>query len=845
MNYRRPLFWLAVVCVLAELIAAPEAGRFLRCAAVVFLLCFFAISLRQKRLTLLSSILLLLCCGFFSLHFRYVRRDLLAARSRIAAFSELQTKLEGTVTEYHYANEQSRIRLKDARLSSAFGSLESLPADAPDALRARYQQPVGDVMIYLSAPVSVYPGQVAAAYGEMAPLASPANEGEFDYPLYAAGLGLCGSMYGERLEITGGEALPYQVLIQNVREKIQHILEMLAPPKDAGVLQAMLLGDKSALDEELQTLYQDNGIAHILAVSGLHLSILGMGFYRLLRKLRLNHSAAAVLSAVLILGYGILTGCSGSALRAVIMLLVQFLSRSLGRTYDMLSALSLACLLLLLYRPYLLFSAGFQLSFSAVFSLALAAELPTPAHPFLSGLTQSLLLQLFTLPILLYHYFQLPVYSILLNLLVLPLLSFLVYAALLAVCSSFISMPLALICIGSAHGILSFYTLLCTLAARLPGARFLPGQPKLPAILCYYLLFFLFCILLVRRQVCINQEKQTLAQAQLGLAQPEIVLAQPQRNLAQLQYIPSKSPSALSARQSPPAKHKLIPLPLVLLPLLLALFLLPPRPPKNLTITALDVGQGDGFVLRQGNAVVTMDMGSTSSGSLGKKVCLPYLKSQGIARIDLAILTHSDQDHISGLFYLLTETEDISIGQLLLPAAAETDSRYDDIRDAAEARSIPLSYIRAGDVLSLGDFSLFCLYPEDNSYIEDANSHSATFLLSAGGFRMLFTGDLPVEQEPLVLQNLLRYTGEYPDIDILKAGHHGSHTSSSPALLTALRPEYALLSYGEGNRYGHPHQETLEKLTQLDISRLDTALHGEIQIQTAAEGYRIVFPMEH
>ncbi len=840
MNYRRPLFWLAVTCVLAELIAAPEAGRFLRCVAVIFLLCFFALSLRHKRLTLLSSILLLLCCGFFSLHFRYVRRELLAARSRIAAFSELVTKLEGTVTEYHYANEQSRIRLKDARLSSAFGSLESLPDDAPEALRARYQQPVGDVMIYLSVPVSVYPGQVAATYGEMAPLASPANEGEFDYPLYAAGLGLSGSMYGERLEITDGEALPYQVLIQNVREKIQHILEMLAPPKDAGVLQAMLLGDKSALDEELQTLYQDNGIAHILAVSGLHLSILGMGFYRLLRKLRLNHSAAAVLSAVLILGYGILTGCSGSALRAVIMLLVQFLSRSLGRTYDMLSALSLACLLLLLYRPYLLFSAGFQLSFGAVFSLALAAELPTPAHPFLSGIAQSLLLQLFTLPILLYHYFQLPVYSILLNLLVLPLLSFLVYAALLAVCSSFISMPLALICIGSAHGILSFYTLLCTLAARLPGARFLPGQPKLPAILCYYLLFFLFCALLKHRHVQI----ESLAQIQPNLSQAQPILAA-QQAFAQVSFTPSKLPSAPTARQSPPAKHNPIPLPLVLLPLLLALFLLPPRPPKNLTVTALDVGQGDGFVLRQGYAVITIDMGSTSSGSLGKKVCLPYLKSQGIARIDLAILSHSDQDHISGLLYLLTETEDIAVGQLLLPAAAETDSRYDDIREAANTRSIPFSYARAGDVLSIGDFSLLCLYPENNSYIEDANSHSATFLLSTDAFRMLFTGDLPVEQEPLVLQNLLRYTGEYPDIDILKAGHHGSHTSSSPELLTALRPEYALLSYGEGNRYGHPHQETLEKLTQLDISRLDTALHGEIQIRTDAEGYRIAFPMEH
>ncbi len=836
MNYRRPLFWLAVVCILSTLIAAPEAGRFLRCTAACLLLCFFAGSLAQRRLSALPAVLLLLGCAFFGLHFRLIRRELLSSRERIAAFSELQTKLEGTVTEYHYTKEQSRIRLQDARLSSAFGALETLPADAPEALRARYQQPVGDVMVYLSAPVSVYPGQIISAYGEMAPSAPPSNEGEFDYPLYAAGLGLSGSMYGDRVEVTGGEALPYQVLIQNTREKIQHILEGLAPPQDAGVLQALLLGDKSALDEEIQTLYQENGIAHILAVSGLHLSILGMGFYRLLRRLRLSHTPAGLFSAVLILGYGILTGCSGSALRAVIMLLIQFLSRSLGRTYDMLSALSAACLLLLLHRPYLLFSAGFQLSFGAVFSLGLVSELPLPANPVFSGLLQSLFLQLFTLPILLYHYFQLPVYSILLNLLVLPLLSFLVYAALLAVCSSFFAMPLALISIGAAHGILRFYTLLCTLAAQLPGARFLPGRPKLPAILCYYLLFFLFCGLLVRRQRILAADS---AQTCPGFSQPKSRPAQAQQGL------PGGNPEPLrhSENRLRPAAVRTLPLPLVLLPLLPALFMLPPRAPKHLTVTALDVGQGDGFVLRQGSSVITIDMGSTSSGSLGKNVCLPYLKSQGIACIDLAVLSHSDQDHISGLLYLLTETEDISIGRILLPAAAETDSRYDDLREAAGARSIPFSYIQAGDVLSLGDFSLLCLYPENADYIEDANSHSAVLLLSTDNFRMLFTGDLPVEQEPPVLENLLLYTGEYPDIDILKAGHHGSHTSSSAEMLSALKPEYALLSYGEGNRYGHPHQQTLEKLSQRGITRLDTALHGEIQIRTDKEGYKIAFPM--
>ncbi len=841
MNYRRPLFWLALLCILTELLASALDVR-LRLTAAALLLLFFGLSLRQKRLHYPALLLLPALLLGFGLHFRHTRAELLANQARIAAFGEMNVALLGTVSEYHekdqketqqqYANQadasagasvkQSRIRLKDAVLSSAYGSPETLPADAPAALRDRYNQPVGDILVYLSPSCPVYPGQRVTVYGKMAALSGPRNEGSFDYPLYAAGFGLSGSMYGERLALSGGEAIPYQVLLQNIRSRVQEILFRLAPAEDAGVLQALLLGDKSNLDAELLSLYQENGIAHILAVSGLHLSILGMGFYRLLRRLQLPHNPAALVSSLLILSYGILTGASGSALRAVIMLLLQFLARSLGRTYDMLSALSTACLLLLFSSPYLLFSAGFQLSFGAVFALGLAAELPMPSHPFLSGIAQSLLLQLFTLPILLYHYFQLPVYSILLNLLVLPLLAFLVYAALLAVFSSFFCLPLALVCIGSAHGILRLYAVLCTLAAGLPGARFLPGRPHLAGIFCYYLCFFLFCACLVRRA------RQTQADAEPGVG----------KNV--------KSPTRPAGPHQPScreARGTISVLP-AFLPLLLGLFLLLPRPSRELSITALDVGQGDGFVLRQGNAVITIDMGSTSSGSLGKNVCLPYLKSQGIADIDLAVLSHSDQDHISGLLYLLTETDAVEIRRLLLPAAGENDPRYDALRAAAAAREIPVSYLRAGDCLSVRDLSLLCLYPADSSYIEDANSHSDALLLRFGDFRMLFTGDLPLEQEPLLLENLRRYTGTYPKLDILKAGHHGSHTSSSAEMLSALRPNYALLSYGAGNRYGHPHQETLERLQEVQAEILATAARGEIQIRTDGKDCRIQYPME-
>ena len=235
---------------------------------------------------------------------------------------------------------------------------------------------------------------------------------------------------------------------------------------------------------------------------------------------------------------------------------------------------------------------------------------------------------------------------------------------------------------------------------------------------------------------------------------------------------------------------------------------------------------------------MSVDGGSTSDQRLGENVLVPYLESQGIEHIDLALITHCDADHYSGIRYLLEEEPKMTIGELLLPRVAMQDARYDALRDAAAARDVRIRYFGQGDCIDLGEVEIRGYYPVGTERLEVANDHSIGMLLRAPDFQMLFTGDMDEDCERQMLAALWEADAGYPKIDVLKAGHHGSHTSSSEALLAALRPDYAILSYGVGNDYGHPHAETRERLRRYDVKMLETGVMGEIRITVSSEALR-------
>lgn len=821
MNVKRPLLLMAVVYVLGVCVSAGECGFVLRGAAGILSACLIFHGIKKK--TLRKGALALLFVLFLAggLRYRMAARAFQRSEERIRIFSGMKVRLCGEVQEYTEAAGKAKLRVRNALLSSAYGARDTLPTSATAALRARYDQPVGTMLVYMETrdaePQSgkwsekdrtcrtqspsekqdrdptadrhletarPLPGERIEVYGKISPVEAPRNEGVFDFRLYYRTISVHGSMYGTSFRVIGGEPKPFARGLQELRLRMGDILDQLLPPQDAGIYRALLTGDKSAMDEDIRSLYQENGIAHILAVSGLHLSILGLGVYELLRHFGRSKAASGSVAALLIISYGILTGCSGSALRAVLMLLLRFLAATVGRSYDMLTAMAAASLFLLWKEPFMLFGAGFQLSFLAVLAIGLCHVLPAPKHPLLEGLWLSFYLQLLTLPVILFHYFRFPLYGIFLNLIVLPLMGCVIYSGVFAVGLFGLSEKLATIAVGGGHWILRLYTLLCTHCAALPYSSLLLGRPSMHSILLYYTALSVVTWALAERHAA---ERSGLAACRL-------------------------------------------PLPCIVLPLILSMLCLPAKQPQGLEITALDVGQGDGFILRNQGLVMSVDGGSTSDQRLGENVLVPYLESQGIGHIDLALITHCDADHYSGIQYLLEEEPKMSIGELLLPRVAMQDARYDALRDAAAARDVRIRYFGQGDCIDLGEVEIRGYYPAGTERLEAANDHSIGMLLRASDFQMLFTGDMDEDCERQMLAALWEADTGYPKIDVLKAGHHGSHTSSSEALLAALRPDYAILSYGVGNDYGHPHAETRERLRRYDVKMLETGVMGEIRI---------------
>ena len=668
--------------------------------------------------------------------------------------------------------------------------------------------------------------------GELEPVEGPGNPGEFDFRTYYRTKGTACRMYGENLAVVGGEAVPYYKGLTEFRMHCNGILEKICLPEDVAVFKAVLLGDTSDMNSEMRDMYQRNGISHLLAVSGQHLAIIGGGIYLMIRRAGAGYGRAGMISAVLVISYGIMTGSSGSAVRAVIMTLCLWLAAVRGRSYDTLSALGAAALILLYRQPYLLYHSGFELSFGAVLAISglggWMQSILEWERAWEKTLLTSLCVQIILTPIVLYHYYQHPLYGIFLNLLVIPLVSILMYSGILGIALGSFWIQGGVAAAGAGHYILRFYERLCKFAQGLPGYSLVLGRPSPGQMLMYIgicgigtaaVLFFI--------------RSRTGSGWNLHFRHPADFC-----HLLESNFKTRPRAEFLSAIRWKP---------MMLLCFFgiyaLGFLALIPRPVKGLEVVCLDVGQGDGLMLRTGEKAVLIDGGSSSQKKLGNMVLEPYLKSRGISWIDYAVVSHGDSDHINGLVYLLEESKDIRIGTLVLPVMGKGEEVYENLAVLARSKGAEVVYMKTTDRVEAGDLTLTCLYAGEDFGGKDRNSHSLVLCGDYKGFHMLFTGDMGEGQERSLVR-LAEQEGTLQDIhmnhvQILKTAHHGSRTSSSEMFLDRLKVQLALVSYGKGNSYGHPSPETMDRLEDHGIVILETGEKGAITLQTDGASLRI------
>ena len=251
------------------------------------------------------------------------------------------------------------------------------------------------------------------------------------------------------------------------------------------------------------------------------------------------------------------------------------------------------------------------------------------------------------------------------------------------------------------------------------------------------------------------------------------------------------------------------------------------RLPKGFQVSFLDVGQGDGIFIRSDNGMnITIDGGSTDVKNVGEYRIIPFLKAGGIGKIDYAIITHTDADHINGLMEIMEKSDigGVKVENIIVPLLTGfTEESYNNFVNVAKIRGINILYIKSGEYMEFGNTKIKCIHP-GSTREENINDYSTVLSLKYGELSMLFTGDISSKVEPKIKNEL---QGKYT---FLKVPHHGSKYSTSKEFLSQINPDFSIISSGVGNSYGHPHRETLERLKENGSKILRTDMLGEITV---------------
>ena len=663
--------------------------------------------------------------------------------------------------------------------------------------------PINNVRIFLKKEEELKPGMKIFVKGILKEVEGPTNPGGFDSSRYYA----CRHIYyfmkkAVLLKKTSTYSGYHQAMLM-VREKCRQILENTAG-KDAPVFEAIVLGEKTGLDPEIRMRYQLAGIVHILAISGLHISILGMGLYKLIKRVGFGIWPAGIFSLAVMLQYGMMTGGSVSTLRAVTMFLIAMGARITGRIYDMPSAVSVTAMMILAESPAYLLDSGFLLSFGCVLGICVASEricaLAGAKRKGTKVFCESVALWLVTLPVMLKFFGEASLAGLVLNLAVLPSVGVVLAGGVAAMILGFVSIPTGRVVIFPARVLLFLYERLCELAGRSRWCTWIGGEPEIWQITIYYAI--LVAVLLIG------------------------------------QYIKESDQTKISRKQHILRISGIVLLILSILTLGKQSFRYPFKT-QTLQITCLDVGQGDGILIRTpDNKHYLIDGGSSSQSELGRYCLLPALKSMGISCLDGIFISHTDKDHLSGVQELLEYMEKglttIRAAYLVLPGWTEPPEAWTDLASAAQKAGIKTVTGNAGNIIRSGAAAFEILWPESTARGKDVNEEAMVMELTYGDFRMLFTGDIGADTEKKLLS-----AGCLNDIECLKVGHHGSGYSSSEEFLKKVKPELSIISCSSTNTYGHPSPETVKRLKDCGSQIEYTMKNGAIILETNGKNLRI------
>ena len=628
--------------------------------------------------------------------------------------------------------------------------------------------------------------------GRLEEIPLPANLGQFNERVYNYARGIKWYQSGESVQVLEKNFNLFLKWQNKIKEMWIKGISKVVPEDKIGFFESVLLGEKRNLDSSQKILFQIMGCSHILAISGLHLSIMGGGLLKILQRLSVPFWAAGSISMIAMILYGGLTGSGAAVMRAAIMFSVWIGALIWKRTYDFLSSAALACILLLIKSPLYLYDSSFLLSFGAILGLGLVQPAffskkmqrgkktlgEKTKKLFMDGIKGGIAVWAVLLPMMMYFFYEISVFGIIINLLVLPTAGILLISgcagSLLGMCGI---ISLGKLVTALALLILEAYISVGKIIQHIPFAMWITGKPALWKCVCYYM--FLILLLCVKNYKKSSKRRKTFW-SRIWIA---------------------------------------------------SLLLLCVKLPWEIRdITFLDVGQGDCICIHTGNrSCFLIDGGSSSVSGVGKYRILPFLKACGIQEIKGIFVSHTDLDHISGIQEILEsvarkETQ-IKLERLFLSECEEKKEKLEELEKKGKKAGCKAVYIKKGTKIREGKVQLECLAPDRKDL--ECNEGSQAFCMTKGSLKVLFTGDIEGEGENELFQEIKARGEEY---DVLKVAHHGSKNSTKEEFLEIVNPKASVISCGKDNSYGHPHKELLERLENYTEKMLFTMEEGEIRL---------------
>lgn len=774
---KRPVFWILLAFVLGEVIAVFDLNIAVPCIVLAIIVIRKIIIKAYEDMGAFVVIFFTLITGFM------LMSNEITTRNHIYDLKENTVIVQGKIYKIENTAFGTNIYLKGVEVENGEKSVS-----------------VKRIFVNTEKIPNVKIGNIIKVRGKLRQFEEAANKGNFDSRKYYLSLGFYGKIEAGTIEVINGDYSGIRQGLYELRMEIIERLEKLCSDNNGifsiinnknGIIGAIILGNKTDLDSDIKELYSVSGIAHILAISGLHISFIGMAIYRLLRR-RFRFLFSAAVSIPVVLSFGIMSGFGISTIRAIIMFILKIIGEVLGRKYDAITAISLAGLVLLVQNPFVVCNSGFQMSFGAIIAIVLilpiVEEILNTDNKIIKVLSANFTISLVMNPILAWNYYELPTFSFLLNIVVVPLMSVVIVSSIAGIFCSCIMFGFGKVVIFPGCGILELYTFLCNIINKSSVASIVVGQPKVTIIIVYYaiLLVVLFGLKNIRTKYTRAEKERNIIKKETGLVLEK---------------------KAKKERRIKGQNIKLRLACIVGFLLLNCLIYYIPNP--GFYITFINVGQGDGIVIHGDNGTkVMVDGGSTSEKQVAKNCIVPYLKAEGIGTIDYSIITHTDKDHISGILEILENNNSnrIRIKNLVMPDINMKDDTYNELIEKAKLKKINVLYIKKGDTLSLGKTKIKCIYPETTTTASDKNDYCTVLSVKNKTSKILLTGDISKKIEEKIKDDIEEnYT-------VLKVAHHGSNYSSSEKFLKKVNPKYSIISVGKNNSYGHPGNETMERL---------------------------------